>query len=117
MIPILLIFHVLVCIVLVLVVLLQPGRDQSLGSSFGGGGSQTLFGTRRGNVLTKATTILSILLMITCLSLALLYTYQFSIFKKERIQVEEKVKEEEKAPEKEEQKEDVAKEEKDVKTD
>ncbi|MDI6704002.1 MAG: preprotein translocase subunit SecG [bacterium] len=116
MISILLIFHVLICIVLVLVVLLQSGRDQSLGSAFGGGSSQTLFGTRRGNVLTKATTILAILFMATCLSLAILYTRQFSIFKKERIKVEEKAKEEERAPEKKEEvKKDIPKESKDAK--
>lgn len=56
--------HVILSIFLVVVVLLQPGRGG--GFVMGGGGSQTFFGaTGAGNFLTKLTTILAILLVIT----------------------------------------------------
>jgi len=51
-----LLIHILVCIELIIVVLLQAGKGGSLGGIFGGT-SQTVFGTQSGNVLTKITTI------------------------------------------------------------
>ena len=39
------IVHILVCVFLSLVVLLQSGKGQDLASSFGGGSSQTVFGS------------------------------------------------------------------------
>ncbi|MBI4397912.1 MAG: preprotein translocase subunit SecG [Candidatus Omnitrophica bacterium] len=67
----LVVIHVIVCLVLILVILLQAGRGQGLGgASFGmGGGVQTLFGTKAGDFLTKATSICAILFLITCISL------------------------------------------------
>jgi len=65
--------HVLVCVVLIGVVLLQSGKAADLAGAFGGGGSQTALGSRgAATVLTKATTISAILFMITSLSLAIL---------------------------------------------
>src|SRR5213592_3904765 len=65
--------HVLVCLVLIGVVLLQSGKAADLAGAFGGGGSQTALGSRgAATVLTKATTISAILFMITSLSLAIL---------------------------------------------
>src|SRR5262247_3062793 len=65
--------HVLVCVVLIMVVLLQSGKAADLAGAFGGGGSQTALGSRgAATVLTKATTIAAILFMITSLSLAIL---------------------------------------------
>ena len=65
------VMHVIVCLVLVVVILLQAGRGQGLGgASFGaGGGVQTLFGTKAGDFLTKATSVCAILFLITCISL------------------------------------------------
>jgi preprotein translocase subunit SecG len=67
--------HVIVCVFLVIVVLLQSGKAADLAGAFGGMGSQTAFGPRgSATVLSKATTIAAALFMITSLSLAILAT-------------------------------------------
>ena len=64
--------HVLACLFLIGVVLLQQGKGQDLASAFGGGGTQTAFGPRgQANVLSRATTILAGLFMVTSLLLSL----------------------------------------------
>ncbi len=69
------IIHVLVCVFLVIVVLLQSGKAADLAGAFGGMGSQTAFGPRgAATVLSKATTIAAGLFMITSLSLSVLAT-------------------------------------------
>ena len=51
------ILHVLVCLFLVFVVLIQSGKSADVAAAFGGMGSQTAFGPRgAATVLTKATT-------------------------------------------------------------
>src|SRR5262245_56655701 len=66
------VLHVIACIFLIGVVLLQQGKNQDLASAFGGGGTQTAFGPRgSANVLTKATTILAGVFMVTCLALSM----------------------------------------------
>jgi preprotein translocase subunit SecG len=66
------IIHVLVCVFLVVVVLLQSGKAADLAGAFGGMGSQTAFGPRgAATVLTKATTIAAGLFMVTSLTLAI----------------------------------------------
>ena len=63
------IIHVLACLFLITVVLLQTGKGADMGAVFGGG-SQTLFGsTGAGNFLTKLTTATAIAFMITSLIL------------------------------------------------
>jgi preprotein translocase subunit SecG len=67
------IFHVIVCIFLIFVVLLQQSSGADWAGAFGGGGSQTTFGARgTATVLGKATTVAAILFMITSLALAIL---------------------------------------------
>ena len=69
------IIHVIVCLFLIGVVLLQSGKAADLAGAFGGLGSQTVFGPRgSATVLTRATTISAILFMVTSLSLSLLAT-------------------------------------------
>ena len=69
------IIHVIVCLFLVIVVLLQSGKAADLAGAFGGMGSQTAFGPRgSATVLTKATTIAAGLFMITSLTLSVLGT-------------------------------------------
>ncbi len=64
-------FHILICCFLVLVVLLQSGKAGDLASTFGGGGSQTAFGTRSATtLLTRLTAVAAALFMATCLILA-----------------------------------------------
>ena len=51
------VLHVMVCLVLVVVVLLQHGKGADIGAVFGGGASNTVFGSRgAGNFLTRLTT-------------------------------------------------------------
>lgn len=67
------ILHVIACLFLIGVVLLQQGKGQDLASAFGGGGTQTAFGPRgSANVLTRATTILAGVFMVTSLALTIL---------------------------------------------
>src|SRR3989475_12439901 len=69
------IVHVLVCLFLIVVVLLQSGKAADLAGAFGGMGSQTAFGPRgAATVLSKATTISAILFMVTSLSLSMVAT-------------------------------------------
>ena len=63
--------HIIVCIALIMIVLLQTGKGADMGAAFGGGGSQTLFGsTGASSFLSTATTWAAIIFMVTCLSLA-----------------------------------------------
>ena len=65
--------HFIVCIILIGVVLLQRGKGADLGASLGGGGANTIFGSRgAGNFLTKITTASAIIFMSTSLTLAYL---------------------------------------------
>ncbi|HKA15862.1 MAG TPA: preprotein translocase subunit SecG [Myxococcota bacterium] len=65
------VLHVIVCIFLIAVVLLQRGKGAQVGAVFGGGGGATMFGGRgAGNFLTKLTTGAAIVFMLTSLSLA-----------------------------------------------
>ena len=51
------IIHVVVCVLLILIVLLQSGKSADLAGAFGGGGSQTAFGARgTATFLSKLTT-------------------------------------------------------------
>ena len=75
MVILLTIVHILICIFLVIVVLLQSGKAADLAGAFGGMGSQTTFGPRgSATVLSKATTIAAGLFMVTSLTLAILAT-------------------------------------------
>ncbi|PWU02088.1 MAG: preprotein translocase subunit SecG [Terriglobia bacterium] len=71
----LLIVHVIVCVFLIIVVLLQSGKAADLAGAFGGMGSQTAFGPRgSATLLSKATTISAVLFMVTSLSLSIMAT-------------------------------------------
>lgn len=65
------IIHLLACFSLILIVLLQSGKGQSMGAMFGGAGSQSLLGsTGASSFLTKATTAVAVIFMLTSLTLA-----------------------------------------------
>jgi preprotein translocase subunit SecG len=65
------VLHVLVCVFLILVVLLQAGKGGGMGIAFGGAGSQTVFGSSgAGNFLTRLTSITAAVFMLTSLGLA-----------------------------------------------
>src|SRR5256886_11719350 len=66
------IVHVIVCLFLIGVVLLQSGKSGDLAAAFGGQGSQTAFGPRgAATVLTKATTLSAIIFMVTSITLSI----------------------------------------------
>ena len=67
----LVVIHVVVCVALIMIVLLQTGKGADMGAAFGGGGSQTLFGSSGASTfLSKATTLAAIVFMLTSLTLA-----------------------------------------------
>ena len=51
------VLFILVCVLLILLVLIQKGRGGGLASAFGGGGGNTAFGSKTGDVLTWTTSI------------------------------------------------------------
>jgi preprotein translocase subunit SecG len=70
------IVHVLSCIFLVLVVLLQTGKGADMGAVFGGS-SSTVFGSSgAGNFLTRLTTATAVIFMLTSISLTYLSARQ-----------------------------------------
>ncbi len=67
----LIVLHVIVCVALIMIVLLQTGKGADMGAAFGGGSSQSLFGsTGASTFLSKATTVAAIVFMLTSLALA-----------------------------------------------
>jgi preprotein translocase subunit SecG len=73
MIVFLVIIHVIVCLFLIGVVLLQQGKSADLAGAFGGQGSQTAFGPRgAANLLTKLTAWGAIIFMVVSISLYVL---------------------------------------------
>lgn len=73
----LIIIHVIVCTALIMIVLLQTGKGADIGSAFGGGSSQTLFGsTGASTFLSKATTMAAVVFMLTSLTLAYMSSHK-----------------------------------------
>lgn len=66
--------HLIVCLLLIVIVLIQAGRGGGLVDSFSG--VESMFGTKTNAFLTRTTTVLAILFFLTCFSLALLSARQ-----------------------------------------
>src|SRR5579863_8020093 len=65
------IIHVMVCLFLIIVVLLQSGKAGDISAAFGGQGSQAAFGPRgAATALSKATTLSAVLFMLTSVTLS-----------------------------------------------
>jgi preprotein translocase subunit SecG len=65
--------HLVVCIIMILVVIFQSSKGSEMGAVFGGGASQTAFGSQgAAGFLEKTTVVCAVLFMITSLSLAIL---------------------------------------------
>ncbi|MBN2798507.1 MAG: preprotein translocase subunit SecG [Deltaproteobacteria bacterium] len=63
--------HVVLSIILILVILLQPGKGGDVGAAFGGAGGGTMFGPRGpANLLSQATTGAAVMFMVTSITLA-----------------------------------------------
>jgi len=66
------VIHVMVCLFLIAVVLLQSGKSGDLAAAFGGQGSQTAFGPRgAASALSRATTWSAIIFMLTSITLSI----------------------------------------------
>lgn len=66
------IIHVIVCLFLIVVVLLQSGKAGDISAAFGGQGSQAAFGPRgAATALSKATTISAVIFMLTSVTLSI----------------------------------------------
>lgn len=88
--------HIVVSFVLIIVVLLQSGKSADLAGAFGGAGSQSTFGPRgAASFLSRATSTLAVLFMITSLSLYILAAKQGktsgTVFDREDTKQEQKV--------------------------
>jgi len=65
------VLHVLACVFLIVIVLLQRGKGAEMGAMFGGGAGGTVFGSRgAANFLTRMTTAAAVVFMLTSLTLA-----------------------------------------------
>ncbi|NOY39817.1 MAG: preprotein translocase subunit SecG [Nitrospirae bacterium] len=82
MITILTFIHVTICLLLIGIVLIQGGKGAELGSAFGGGSSQTIFGGRgAATFMNKLTTGIAIAFMVTSLILTVVSVKQGSVVK------------------------------------
>ncbi len=101
---IVLFLHIVVCVLLIVIVLLQSGKSADLAGAFGGVGSQSTFGPRgAASFLSKMTTTLAILFMVTSLTLWIMAAKRGSsrtILSKDDIKQVEKVENKAAAPEK-----------------
>jgi len=100
---ILLFIHIVVSVLLIIVVLLQSGKSADLAGAFGGYGSQSTFGPRGATTfLSKLTTTLAIMFMITSLLLWIVHarkTTNTSVLDKSDVKQGETVKKEDKKTE------------------
>lgn len=64
--------HIIACIILIVLILLQAGRGGGLSETFGGESSQTIFGTKVSVFLTRATVVAACLYLITCMVLGIM---------------------------------------------
>src|SRR5947207_14541553 len=63
---------ILVCVFMILLILIQKGRGGGLASAFGGSGGNTAFGSKTGDVLTWATSIVFGVFLLLAVALNLL---------------------------------------------
>ena len=65
------VIHVLSCVLMTVVILMQASKEGGgFGVAFGGAATETVFGSRAGNVLTKATIVLASIFLVSTLALA-----------------------------------------------
>jgi preprotein translocase subunit SecG len=88
--------HVVLSVLLILVIILQPGKGGDVGAAFGGGGGSSLFGPRGPtNVLSQATTAVAVGFM--CTSITLAYYSNQSLLNNNSGDLEEELREREEA--------------------
>jgi preprotein translocase subunit SecG len=65
--------HIIVCVFLIVVVLLQSGQSGDIAAAFGGQGSQTAFGPRgAATALSRATTWSAVIFLLTSITLSVM---------------------------------------------
>ncbi len=73
------IIHIIVCLFLIFVVLIQSGTSADVAAAFGGMGSQTAFGPRGAStVMTRATTWAAVIFMLTSITLSIAMAHRHS---------------------------------------
>lgn len=83
--------HVLACLVLIMVILLQAGKGGGISETFGGsGGLQQMLGTKASSFLTKATAVSAVLFLTTSMTLALMSTQRSSSIVEREVSKQEK---------------------------
>ncbi len=69
----LIVFHIVVCILLTIVVLIQFGKGAEAGAMMGSGSSQAIFtSSSKGNFFTKMTTVLAVAFMVNSVTLTIM---------------------------------------------
>jgi len=72
-----LVLHILVCVFLVMSILFQAGKGAGLSNIFGGGGgAESIFGTKTNIFLTRVTTLCSTIFILTCIGLAMMSAHR-----------------------------------------
>src|SRR5256885_10521804 len=72
------ILFIIVCVFLILLVLIQKGRGGGLSGAFGGGGGNTAFGSKTGDVLTWATSIVFGVFLLLAVAMNLLANHIYA---------------------------------------
>ncbi|HEY8665734.1 MAG TPA: preprotein translocase subunit SecG [Tepidisphaeraceae bacterium] len=72
------VLFIIVCLFLILLVLIQKGRGGGLASAFGGAGGNTAFGSKTGDVLTWATSIVFGVFLLLAIALNLITNNLYS---------------------------------------
>ena len=85
------VLHVLICMFIIGVVLLQATQQANMGGMFGGGASQTVFGSGTQTALGKATTVSAILFFATCLMISFIVEKERSLIKRSEVILQEKI--------------------------
>jgi preprotein translocase subunit SecG len=81
---IILALHIFICFLLIIAILIQPGKGSDISSALGGGIASDIFGPGApANIMNKITTVLVIIFMLTSISLTILSKspYESSILK------------------------------------
>ena len=82
----LIIIHVIVCLVLIAVILLQAGRGGGFSDLAGGNSTQSIFGTQTNAFMTRATEVCAIVFILTSLTLGIMSTQKGkSLMEKQRL--------------------------------
>ncbi len=93
MIAFLQVIHILICVFLICVILMQSGKGQGLSGAFGsfaGGAAQNVFGARTGDVLTKITTWFAIFFCLSAVIVGIVQSkYNSTVLKDYRAPVSE----------------------------